>query len=349
MRIILLFLALLGAAAQAVCCTSAVVAGSLTESGRPMLWKNRDTSSLDNFVARVEPSDSAFGYVALFNKGDIALKEAWIGMNDAGFVIMNTQSYNLAPYPAGAKDREGILMTEALRRCTSVDDFARLLENSPRPLGVQANFGVIDAEGRGGYFETDERGFRFYALSDSVPLIVRTNFSMSGGEGGLGLVRYDNAVELLKPYSPERKLTPEVFTEELSRSFYRADIDRDFATETVPDKVADVDFIPRYSTSASVVITAGSPKDMVMWCALGYPPCARVYPATLTDIPVELRMNPTTGYADAAREADALKATVFRGCDSRGRHLILLPEALEISRRLKAENLVVYRQFYDNP
>lgn len=349
MRIILLFLTLLGAAAQAVCCTSAVVAGSLTESGRPMLWKNRDTSSLDNFVARVEPSDSALGYVALFNKGDIALKEAWIGMNDAGFAIMNTQSYNLAPYPDGAKDREGILMTEALRRCVTVGDFAMLLENFPRPLGVQANFGVIDAEGRGGYFETDENGIRFYALSDSVPLLVRTNFSMSGGDGGLGLVRYDNAVELLKPYSPEHKLTPEVFTEGLSRSFYRADAGRDFAEGTVPEKVADVDFIPRYSTSASVVITGGSPEEMVMWCALGYPPCARVYPATLTDIPAQLQQNPATGYADAAREANALKTTVFKGRDSRGRRLILLPEVLAISSRLKAENLAAYRQYADNP
>ncbi len=38
-------------------------------------------------------------------------------------------------------DKEGILMSKALRTCRTVEDFARFLESYPRPMGVEANFG----------------------------------------------------------------------------------------------------------------------------------------------------------------------------------------------------------------
>ena len=92
-------------------------------------------------------------YVALFNAADRRLEQAWTGMNDAGFAIMNTASYNLKDDKVSARkmDREGYVMTIALRTCRTVDDFARLLETLPRPMGVEANFGVIDATGNGAF------------------------------------------------------------------------------------------------------------------------------------------------------------------------------------------------------
>ena len=76
-----------------------------------------------------------------------------MGFNEAGFAIMNTASYNLNGND-GVKnmDREGELMRYALERCKSVDDFENLLKTLPKPLGVEANFGVIDAAGNGAYF-----------------------------------------------------------------------------------------------------------------------------------------------------------------------------------------------------
>ena len=78
-------------------CTSAIISGKANPEGRTLLWKHRDTGHEHNFVARVSPTGHSLGYVALFNGGDSLLNEAWIGMNEAGFAIMNTASYNLAP------------------------------------------------------------------------------------------------------------------------------------------------------------------------------------------------------------------------------------------------------------
>ena len=129
-------------APQSIGCTSLIAAGRATLSGRPLLWKHRYTSASNNFIARVEADSvsGAIGFTALFNGGDSLLAEAWMGMNDAGFAIMNTASYNLAPDTAAVRDREGYVMSAALRCCQSVNDFELLLHELPKPLGVQANF-----------------------------------------------------------------------------------------------------------------------------------------------------------------------------------------------------------------
>ena len=80
-----------------------------------MLWKHRDTSTIDNMVEYVAPEDGGFGYVALFNANDRKLEQAWMGMNDVGFAVMNTASYNIKDdnVPQKKMDREGYLMTIA--------------------------------------------------------------------------------------------------------------------------------------------------------------------------------------------------------------------------------------------
>ncbi len=78
--------------ATAFACTSAIVSASANPSGRPILWKHRDTSTIDNKIEYVAPADGGYGYVALFNAADKNLREAWMGMNEAGFAVMNTAS-----------------------------------------------------------------------------------------------------------------------------------------------------------------------------------------------------------------------------------------------------------------
>jgi hypothetical protein len=46
-------------------------------------------------------------------------------------------------------------MKIALRQCGTVEDFETLLHNLPKPLGVEANFGVIDAYEGAALYETD--------------------------------------------------------------------------------------------------------------------------------------------------------------------------------------------------
>lgn len=327
-------------------CTSAIISGALTRDGRPILWKNRDTSHLVNYVAITEATDSTHAYVALYNSQDTIAAEAWIGYNDAGFAIMNTASYNLNHPADNWKDREGFLMTKALAYCTTVDDFQILLKSLPKPLGVEANFGVIDAYGNGGFFETDDLNFTFYPLDNQNRIIIRTNFSVSGGDGGLGYVRYDNACHLLAPHINNSDISPELLTDSLSRSFYYSPDSSDKSTEEI---VLDKDFIPRHSTSASIAIEGVNSPDetnqMVMWTLMGYPPCGITQPVTLDSLPDNLIADDLGG-CKASRDNLLLKEKVFF---KKGRQwFIKMPELQHISNKNKTKSLNNYQRFRTN-
>ncbi len=279
-------------------CTSMIVGAKASKSGRPMLWKNRDTGTEHNFVEKTPARDGHFAYVALYNGGDSTLRDAWIGMNEQGFAIMNTASYNLAPDTTDYKDREGIVMALALQRCSTIDDFKCLLDTLPKPLGVQANFGVIDAYGGGAYFECDDYKYTPYYLADTDDdILIRTNFSFSGNDtDGYGYIRYENAKMLTAVAVAKKSLTPADFTEGCSKSFFHSLKGVDY--ESTTDRwIVDQDFIPRRSTSASVVIEGiapgGDPSECVMWTVIGYPPCSHAIAATVTDVPECLRPTAT--------------------------------------------------------
>ena len=342
-RYIFIFCITVVSYACSMACTSAIISGSLTRDGRPILWKNRDTSHFVNYIASKQATDSTHAYVALYNSEDTQACEAWIGYNDVGFAIMNTASYNLCHPADDWKDREGFIMSDALARCTTVDDFRDLLLSLPKPLGVEANFGVIDAHGNGGFFETDDLNFTFYRLDNENPIIIRTNFSASGGEGGLGQVRYVNACTLLAPHIIKSDISPELLTDHLSRSFYYSP---DCTDKSTAATVVDKDFIPRRSTSASIAIEGvNSPDDvnnMVMWTLMGYPPCGITQAVTINNIPVDL-LPDSIGGCKASRDAQQLKDGLF--FKRKGSWRIKMPKLQKISNENKSKSLINYRLF----
>lgn len=329
MKQIFLFLLLIIGITESIGCTSAIIGADVNPYGRPILWKHRDTSTIDNKVEYVSTKPGELSYVALFNSKDIALKEAWMGMNEAGFAVMNTASYNIKDDKVSNKnmDKEGLLMTKALKTCRTVDDFARLLETLPRPMGVEANFGVIDALGNGAYFETNNNSYKRFDLKDAENhVLVRTNYSHSGRPNeGYGFIREANACHLLKPYILDKKVTPEVLTEHLSRSFYHdlKGIDYEKAGEKW---IIDQDFIPRYKSTATVAIEGCKPvstldlvtpkfveDEYIMWTGLGYPPAAEIKAARCSKkgVVTELRGSLPNGHSPLADKAKEIRSKVF--------------------------------------
>lgn len=324
--------------AAAFPCTSAIVAASANPSGRPLLWKHRDTSTVDNKVEYVAPSGDRFGYVALFNAADRELREAWMGMNDAGFAVMNTASYNIKDdrVPARKMDKEGILMTKALQTCRTVDDFARLLDSYPRPMGVEANFGVIDACGNGAFFETNNHSYVRFDLSDRPDgVLVRTNYSHSGRSNeGYGFIREANANCLLTPYIEEKAVTPEVLTEVVSRTFYHDQKKKDFTLGS-DSRVLDQDFIPRYKSTATIAVEGCHPLEhpdsvtpgfvadqYIMWTGIGYPPVAeiRAVRCSADGVPAELTGSLPDGHSALGDKAKRMRDEIFsagKGNDDR--------------------------------
>ena len=130
-------------------CSSAVISGKVTPDGRPLLWKNRETGFLRNHMAYVK--GEKYDFVANVNSDNFPkLKEAWVGSNTAGFALMNTQSYNLELGDIADDDRgpkNGEVIYRALEICATVEDFCHFLDTIQKPSGIEANFGVIDAEG----------------------------------------------------------------------------------------------------------------------------------------------------------------------------------------------------------
>lgn len=277
-------------------CTTAIITGKATADGRPLLWKHRDTFHEQNKIMFF--NDGKYSYYGLVNSSDINGDEIWGGMNSAGFAIMNSASYNLQSFSdtTKIKDREGIIMKIALQQCSSLEDFEKLLNELPKPLGVEANFGVIDATGGAAYYETDNFSFIKYDVNDLTiapnGYLIRTNFSFSGDNvRGHGYIRFDTAKKLIEEKLSKEKITHEFILQNAGRSLYHSRTEKDLTELTNYEKEKTAfaffrDYIPRYSSVSSIVVRGIKPGETVdyytMFTSLGFPFTTIAYPIYFT-------------------------------------------------------------------
>ena len=319
-------------------CTTAIISGHFTPDGRPLLWKNRDTGDLDNKLMYF--TDGKYDYIGLVNSKDTTGSEVWTGMNTAGLAIMNSASYNLnTKEDTNAAVNEGKVMKQALQQCATVDDFETLLKTLPKPYGLEANFGVIDAYGNGAYFETSNNTYYKIDVNDPIaaPMgyLIRTNYSFTGKpDEGQGYIRYLTAETLFYQASATNKLTPEFILQDAARCLYHSLTKTDLKQTQTTEKEKFVwftDFIPRFSTSASVVVQGikkdESPLMMTMWTVLGFPLCSVAYPVWFNEdhqLPALLKAN-ENGRAPLCDKALKLKDSCFPVKRGHGEDYLNLP------------------------
>jgi hypothetical protein len=275
-------------------CTSIIISGKNTPDGRPIMWKNRDTDTFQNAIKYF--NDGKYNSIGLIDSDDPTGKSIWIGYNSAGFAIMNTASYNLIMGDTiDVKDREGIVMREALMQCATVDEFESFLKNCKKPMGVEANFGVIDAGGAAAYFEVSNFTYKKLDANDPAiaPLgyIIHTNFSFTGDpNSGSGQIRYKTAEDLFYQAAQQNNLTVRFILQDVSRSLWhsltKTDLKKSCSENPAEQKFMNfTDFIPRYFSSSSVVIQGVNPSENVeyttMWTVLGFPLTSVVTPLWL--------------------------------------------------------------------
>lgn len=273
-------------------CTTAIITGRASKDGRPLLYKHRDTGFLDNKVMLF--TDGVYTYMGIVNSEDKTGKEVWGGYNDTGFAIMNSASYNLNREDE-EKDNEleGVVMKLALQKCRTLKDFENLLDTLPRPMNLSANFGVIDAQGGTAYYETGDYEYKkFDANETEEGYLIRTNFSYSGNrDRDLGVSRCIVATDLLEEMYNENNLTHISLLQNVSRSLKHGIVDVSLYDKMVEKKgrayfVPFRDFIPRYSTSSSIVVQGVggdvSPSLTAMWTILGSPLSAVALPLLIT-------------------------------------------------------------------
>ncbi len=280
-------------AAQDEQCTLGVAAGKATQDGRPMIWKTRDTSELDNEVAFV--TAYRYRYVAVTDAGGTI---PWMGVNEKGFAILNANSEDL---PAGTSGMSnGTLMRYALGNCATVAAFQRLLD-STNVVGrqTQSNYGVMDSTGAVAIFETAGTQYWKFDANDSVGApngyVLRTNFAFNGAaknglhDGIYSIERYRRTTRLIGDFRAGDSLN--------YRSILRTQM-RDFSdafSQPVPVPYprqwqgnrpygyirCDLSICRSTSVSAAViqgVLPGESSRLSTLWAMLGQPAAAITVP-----------------------------------------------------------------------
>lgn len=293
MKRFFLFLSLtLVALVQTLACTTAVISGEYTPNGKPMLWKVRDTESLNNKMIYCDSGRYAF--IGLANTEDVKGEQVWGGSNEKGFAIMNSASFNVNVNDSSPlKDQEGFFMKKALATCATLADFETLIEQTAKPMGLAAHFGVIDAEGGAAFYEVNNHTFTKFDANDrqTAPMgyVLRTNFSFTGEKDkGLGYARFQTAQELLTDGYLTNQLTPQTFLQKYSRCLKQALLKCDYRTafESKPAQansfISVSDLITRHETSSAIVIegvTRKEAKDMTtVWVQIGFPETCISFP-----------------------------------------------------------------------
>jgi hypothetical protein len=306
-------------------CTTVILSGKATKDGRPLMWKNSDTENLNHSL--IYSDKNGFPYLGIARNTATNEERAsiWIGTNSEGFSIMNTLSYNLTEQRVASNN--GSLMRKALSVCRNVPDFINFLDTLSRPLNVEANFGVIDAEGNAAYFETDVDGYRMLDVNDPAVApngcLVYTNFSYTGFyDKGEGYIRYQSAWRQVSKQLPSKDFSPRWIFNNLSRCYYHSLIDVDYTSEEAMNLfgsyIYDSDLIARKSTASATVIQGvkkgENPALTTLWAALGYPPCSVAMPAWVAagrDNPSLLMRADGEYNSKICDMALALKATLY--------------------------------------
>lgn len=265
-------------------CTTAVISGKYTTDGRPLLLKHRDSGYAQNKLMYFD--DGKYNYIGLINSEDVNGVEVWGGINSEGFAIINSASYNMKDEDDTTSifDREGEVMKKALQECKTIYDFEKLLINYKKPIGVEANFGVIDAYGGAAYFETNN--FSFVKIDANDPTnapfgyIIRTNYSFNGKhDEGYGYIRYLTAEDFFYKASSENNLNKKFILQDISRSLKHSLLNVDYSKDITIDQcdnsfISFQDFIPRHNSTATVLIEGVKPNESAdlstLWTILGF-------------------------------------------------------------------------------
>ena len=271
-------------------CTVAVISAKASREGRPLLWKNRDTSAENNIVIYIQ--GKKFGIIALVNATDPGGRNVWAGCNSAGFAIMNSASGDLTKGLEGMA-QNGAFMRRALEECATVLDFENLLQQTNGQRKVGANFGVIDALGNACFFETSSDSYTKFDANDPrvAPdgYIVRTNYAFTAPTPytGGGYIRFERISHLFQQAAAEKSLSIPFILQQAARDLVNEKIHSFPLAQPLPPGPQPLyintnDTINRNSTQAvTLFVGAPSPEKAyltTMWVMLGQPICTVALP-----------------------------------------------------------------------
>ena len=327
-KIIAMLLIFIFATYKSKACTVAVISGKYTKDGRPLLWKNRDTWAIHN---KIMYFTGKYNYMGLVNSGDKTGKSVWIGMNDQGFAIMNSASYNM-----NLKDTvelsglEGRIIKQALATCATVEDFEKYLDGLAKPTRLEGNFGVIDANGAAVMYEVYNWGYTKFDANDPkvAPFgyVLRTNYSFTGtyGKESSGYIRSNTVNKLFYDASATNSFDAQFIMQDVTRGLKHSLVGTDLYQQygNIPQNTKTFaffhDFIPRRSSASSCVVQGikkgETPENILMWSAVGFPLTSVAIPVFMTaknDFPAVLKLDDKLKDSPVCHAALTLKKQLF--------------------------------------
>lgn len=340
--LVLLLLCL--ASAKALACTTAVISGKATPDGRSMIWKLRDTEELENYFRYFD--DGKYTYIGLINSSDPKGEQVWGGSNSAGFAIMNSASFNVNVGDSSTlKDREGFFMKLALQTCSSLQDFEKLLDEYPKPRGLAAHFGVIDAHGGAAFYEVNNQTWtKFDANNDPRGYVLRTNYSETGTpDEGYGFIRRQTAEKIFSEAKAQNRLNYQSIVQDFSRCFYHPVFDIDYrqkyeTSSPESDFISSDDLITRHDSSSSIIVQGvkkgESPDLATIWAQVGFPQTCVAVPLWVRggeNIPMILRYDENIKNSPQSKLAMAWKNKAYPIGRSDGYHYLKITELINPS------------------
>ena len=304
---------LLLAAQIAAACTTVIVTTKASGNGRPIIWKNRDTDSPENKFSYCK--GEKYNFVGVYNLSDSTEKECWMGSNEAGLCVINTASYNLKYEKyKGEMEKEGVVIRQMLSTCKTVKDVDALLESTKGKRGVEANFGVIDAEGGAAYYETTPFSFTKFDVNDPLVAphgyLVRTNYSFSGTvEDGQGYIRYTTANDAMYWGLLDRTITAEYILTDVVRGLAHSLTGSNLWKTAWPLNTQEKTVIPfsdyvlRFSTASSLIMEGVKPGEdpslTTLWLTLGNPLVTPIVPVWVASKEAQPEMLVSSRYQPA--------------------------------------------------
>ncbi len=329
MRLMIVLLFFIGFHQQNKACTVAVISGKYTQDGRPLLWKNRDTDAINNKMMYFEKN--GFKYIGLVNSGDKDGKSIWIGMNNYGFAIMNSASYNLNIGDTNEQSGyEGKLMRLALENCKTIQDFEKMLDTIARPTLLEANFGVIDGQNGAALYELGNKGYVKFDANDpsQAPFgyVIRANYSFTGSFGteSSGYIRYNTTQDLFYQAVSTNSMNAQFICQDVTRglnhSLLKTNLIEQYASKSKNSHSYAFfhDYVPRKS-SASACVVQGVKKDedpnmATMWNIVGFPLTSVAVPMWVDGkdkFPSVLKYNEEIKDSPVCKAALTLKGQLF--------------------------------------
>ncbi|MBC8204775.1 MAG: hypothetical protein H8E87_04615 [FCB group bacterium] len=260
-------------------CTIALIAECATPDGRPLLWKNRDIPNWRQEFHFYE--ETPYSFIGITFAGNE--EEAWGGVNEVGFAIVNANAYNF-PDSTGVPDDDGIIMYHALQTCERVADFIAYMDTTAQQGRTHpAIYGVLDANGGGGMLEASlYENYWFDANDNAVApngIMVRATFAYCGDSIHVGQFRHDRALELLDYAVQSGEISARYIIDVVARDLKTEDVDpyplpyQGSLGDSLYGCVQDQNAINR-ETSRSCLVVHGvqpgeNPLTSTLWAQVG--------------------------------------------------------------------------------